>query len=363
MEGLFPTWFGSLGDWIAVALAIAFGTGFLRKRYETKTIAGKLKVSQDQVDDFRKQLARANVRLGRVDPERVIDDIVGLRRDGQFDKAADRADAFSNDVAEALALSAEVIIERGLIAGANDPDGDLEKLSAALTIGQAADPENARLKPFAKAIAHRKNAKDYDADLDALPLDGMNDHDLFALSEKLIHDGKYWQAEIAARHAVVLAVKRWGSNHKNYAAVISQHAATLQYIAAYQEAEPLNLEALEIRRTELGAAHPETATSLNNLAGLYHAQGRYADAEPLYLEALEIRRTELGAAHPETLLIQKNLGMFLDQLDRRSEADGYLTGLRDRFLKVLPADHPWIADLDAHMAARDAPRADPNTSA
>ncbi|WP_408890983.1 tetratricopeptide repeat protein, partial [Novacetimonas cocois] len=35
------------------------------------------------------------------------------------------------------------------------------------------------------------------------------------------------------------------------------------------------------------------ATSLNNLAGLYQDQGCYEDAEPLYVEALAIRREAL----------------------------------------------------------------------
>ncbi|MEA5599318.1 tetratricopeptide repeat protein, partial [Rivularia sp. UHCC 0363] len=46
----------------------------------------------------------------------------------------------------------------------------------------------------------------------------------------------------------------------------------------YSEAEPLYLDALTIRRSQLGAEHPSTATSLNNLAGLYKSQGRYAEA-------------------------------------------------------------------------------------
>ena len=175
--------------------------------------------------------------------------------------------------------------------------------------------------------------------------------------------GRYADAEPLYHEALEIFRTALGAAHPDTATSLNNLAALYHAQGRYTDAEPLYLEALEIRRTALGAAHPDTATSLNNLAQLYRAQGRYADAEPLYLEALEIRRTALGAAHPDTLLIQMNLGMFLDQLDRSREADGYLTGLRDRFLKVLPADHPWIANLDAHMAARDAPRADPNTFA
>ena len=51
----------------------------------------------------------------------------------------------------------------------------------------------------------------------------------------------------------------------------------------HAEAEPLYLQAMEIRRTALGEQHPDYATSLNNLAALYVAMGRHAEAEPLYL--------------------------------------------------------------------------------
>ncbi|TYT71705.1 tetratricopeptide repeat protein, partial [Microcystis aeruginosa] len=40
----------------------------------------------------------------------------------------------------------------------------------------------------------------------------------------------------------------------------------------------------------LGDNHPDVATSLNNLAGLYRSQGKYTEAEPLFLEALDLRK-------------------------------------------------------------------------
>ncbi|NJR15498.1 MAG: tetratricopeptide repeat protein, partial [Calothrix sp. CSU_2_0] len=42
----------------------------------------------------------------------------------------------------------------------------------------------------------------------------------------------------------------------------------------------------------------ELASSLNNLASLYRSQGKYEAAEPLYLQALELRKSILGENHP-----------------------------------------------------------------
>lgn len=69
----------------------------------------------------------------------------------------------------------------------------------------------------------------------------------------------------------------------------------------YQEAEPLFLQALELRRTLLGEEHPDVAQSLNNLAVLYYDQGRLVEAEPLFVQALELRQQRLGNRHPDTV--------------------------------------------------------------
>ena len=42
---------------------------------------------------------------------------------------------------------------------------------------------------------------------------------------------------------------------------------------AYDRAEPLCRQALEIRKKAVGEGHPDYATSLNNLAELYRAKG------------------------------------------------------------------------------------------
>jgi tetratricopeptide (TPR) repeat protein len=62
----------------------------------------------------------------------------------------------------------------------------------------------------------------------------------------------------------------------------------------YNDAEPLYLQSLDIRKRQLGDDHPFVASSLNNLAVLYRSQGRYNDAEPLYLQSLDIIKRQLG---------------------------------------------------------------------
>jgi CHAT domain-containing protein len=88
----------------------------------------------------------------------------------------------------------------------------------------------------------------------------------------------------------------------------------------YAKAEPLYLEALQIRQKVLGLEHPDTANSLNNLGALYWAMGEYAKAEPLYLEALRIQQKVLGPEHPDTARSLNNLAYLEFDLGRIDQA-------------------------------------------
>jgi tetratricopeptide (TPR) repeat protein len=65
----------------------------------------------------------------------------------------------------------------------------------------------------------------------------------------------------------------------------------------YSEAEPLQQQALAMRKQLLGDEHLDVGDSLNNLALLYNHQGRYGEAEPLFQEALAIYKRLLGDEH------------------------------------------------------------------
>ena len=92
----------------------------------------------------------------------------------------------------------------------------------------------------------------------------------------------------------------------------------------YDEAEPLYLETLEIRKRVLGDDHPDTLGSMNGLGSLYHRQGRYEEAEPLYLETLEARKRVLGDDHPATTRTLYNLACFEAVFGEESKAIDWL---------------------------------------
>ncbi|MDD1696463.1 MAG: tetratricopeptide repeat protein, partial [Methanoregula sp.] len=69
-------------------------------------------------------------------------------------------------------------------------------------------------------------------------------------------------------------------------------------LEAYEQAEPLYLEALRITKKVMGADHPDYVESLNSLAGLYYSMEAYEKAEPLYVEGLEITKRAAGDENP-----------------------------------------------------------------
>jgi hypothetical protein len=79
----------------------------------------------------------------------------------------------------------------------------------------------------------------------------------------------------------------------------------------WEEAEQLEVQVMETRKTKLGADHPDTLTRMANLASTYRDQGRWEEAEQLFLQVMETRKTKLGADHPSTLTSMGNLACTL----------------------------------------------------
>jgi tetratricopeptide (TPR) repeat protein len=66
---------------------------------------------------------------------------------------------------------------------------------------------------------------------------------------------------------------------------------------------------------------------MNDLAGLYGQQGRYDQAEPLFVKTLEVRRRALGEEHPDTLLSMRNLAELLRAEKKQDQARPYVRQL------------------------------------
>jgi tetratricopeptide (TPR) repeat protein len=178
--------------------------------------------------------------------------------------------------------------------------------------------------------------------------------ELLELRQKV--QGKdHWQAVQARWQVAALrAVLRQGKEvQKPYSTLprLDEEGDALQAIGRYRQAEPLRLEALEIRRKVLGEEHPDTAQSYNNVAFALNAQGKYAAAAEASRKALDICRKVLGAEHPLTATSYNTLGLNLHPQGQYAAAeDSFRKALAIR-LAVLGEEHVDTAESYNNVAA------------
>ncbi|KAF3007144.1 hypothetical protein E8E15_000324 [Penicillium rubens] len=94
-----------------------------------------------------------------------------------------------------------------------------------------------------------------------------------------------------------------------------------RYSGLWDEAEQLEVQVMETRKTKLGEDHPDTLTSMANLALTYSNQGRWDEAEQLQVQLMETRKTKLGEDHPDMLTSMANLALTYSNQGRWDEAE------------------------------------------
>ena len=106
--------------------------------------------------------------------------------------------------------------------------------------------------------------------------------------------------ELTARQMLELGAERIANDQSLSqtplvkAAMLNAIGDAYRQLGIFDQAEPLLIEALEIREKQLDANHPDVAESLHNLGWYYHERGNFPAARPLYDKALEIRRGMKG---------------------------------------------------------------------
>ncbi|PZD23729.1 kinesin light chain 1, partial [Pyrenophora tritici-repentis] len=68
----------------------------------------------------------------------------------------------------------------------------------------------------------------------------------------------------------------------------------------WDDAEKLEMQVMETRKTKLGADHPDTLSSMANLAFTLHSQNRSREAFALMERCCQLREQVLGEQHPDT---------------------------------------------------------------
>ena len=155
--------------------------------------------------------------------------------------------------------------------------------------------------------------------------------------------GAYDRAEPLYRQALEIRKKALGEGHPDYAGSLNNLALLYHAMGAYDRAEPLYRQAKEIRKKALGKGHPDYASSLVTLAGLYDDMGAYGGAEPLYRQALEITKKALGEGHPDYAAGLNNLALLYSAMGAYDRAEPLYRQALEIMKKVLGEEHPAYA--------------------
>jgi Flp pilus assembly protein TadD len=161
----------------------------------------------------------------------------------------------------------------------------------------------------------------------------------------LLYDsqGRYNDAEPLYLQSLDIRKRQLGNDHPDVATILNNLAGLYESQGRYNDAEPLYLQSLDIRKRQLSNDHPDVATSLNNLAQLYYSQGRYNDAEPLLLQSLDIRKRQLGNDHPHVAQSLNNLAQLYYSQGQYNDAEPLYLQSLDIRKRQLGNDHPDVA--------------------
>ena len=164
------------------------------------------------------------------------------------------------------------------------------------------------------------------------------------------NQGRYSEAEPLYLDALEMRRRLFTSDHPNIATSLNNLALLYDSQGKYSEAEPLYLDVLEMTKRLFTGDHPYVASSLNNLAVLYHNQGKYSEAEPLYLDALEMRRRLFTGDYPDVANSLNNLASLYDSQGKYSEAELLYLDALEMTKRLFTGDHPDVASSLNNLA-------------
>lgn len=149
-----------------------------------------------------------------------------------------------------------------------------------------------------------------------------------------------------------------GRSQSNLATSLRSLGMALLLGGRLEEAEPLLLESLELRRELFGDRSAKVATLLLSLGRLEHRRDRLAAAEAYLQDATDIYREELGDEHVHTAIAKRDLAEL--KLERRQPGEEVerirqlLTEALAALQEVRPADDDDVVEVGELLGRLDA---------
>jgi tetratricopeptide (TPR) repeat protein len=133
-------------------------------------------------------------------------------------------------------------------------------------------------------------------------------------------------------------------------ALASKCATALYNDGRFEEAEELQVQVMQTRKTLLTDEHPDTLLSIGDLALTYWNQGRWKDAEELFVQVMQTSKKVLTDEHPDMLLSIANLAATYSNQGRWKEAEELEVQVMQMRRRVLTDEHPDTLTSMANLA-------------
>ena len=164
------------------------------------------------------------------------------------------------------------------------------------------------------------------------------------LGDLRVRQGRYAEAVDLHREAAAAATREaQGRESAALSESIGKLGAALRYLNRYEEAEPLYVESLEMRRRLFGDRSAEVSASLNNLGFLYRHLGRLDEAESALRESLSIRQALMGPDDRRIAITMNNLGSVLYKRGDLTNAEQMFRGSYEMLERIYGTDHTTTA--------------------
>ncbi|KAJ5869517.1 hypothetical protein N7455_004458 [Penicillium solitum] len=164
-------------------------------------------------------------------------------------------------------------------------------------------------------------------------------------------EGRWEEAEQLEVQVMETRKTKLGVDHPSTLTSMANLASTYRNQGRWEEAEQLDVQVMETSKTKLGVDHPDTLISMANLASTYWNQGRWEEAEQLGVQVMETRKTKLGVDHPSTLTSMANLASTYWNQGRWEEAEQLDVQVMETSKTKLGVDHPDTLISMANLAS------------
>jgi len=158
---------------------------------------------------------------------------------------------------------------------------------------------------------------------------------LIASARRLLHEGNFGDARVAAERALAISERVRGPEDPNVAAIVALLGDIASHLQNSRLATSLYERAAKVFEQKLGEEHPMTASVWERLGGTYYEAGRRPDAEKVTERALEVSERALGPNHP---LVARCLGMLsllrhiIGDYEKAEDLDRRALGIVERSL-------------------------------